>query len=414
MIGLIPTGWYPNSVSIVPGSNGSPAFAYVVTAKSAVTEAKSGACAGADQVGLEEFFVRIKSLQLLAWMALAGPALLGQSAALAGTQPPTNAATYWSATPPDCTSLAGESPVAIMSGATVVGYSCYVSGTFVWLAAGGGWVTSLSVAAPASGAIGVDYSFYNENGNSLKVDITPYNSPATTSTSDMSFALTANQPADIKVQGFTSSAPKYSSTATGTVYAVFCCPDARTCANVVPQLFYVSLPPVPWVLSAPIAWDTALWTQWSAQGIDDGGANRVSLVIYNEDRTVATYTVSVYDSRGALAGTGTTPPIPPLQFSGTDKNGHEILGEGGPHAALLSDLIQSPLPSGMFKILIDGGSNYSAVEVLQFSGPSATALQVAYDSAPNTRASVASARRAELRATRVASRPRPVFSPLVK
>ena len=34
VIGLIPTGWYPNSVSIVPAANGAPSYAYVATQKS--------------------------------------------------------------------------------------------------------------------------------------------------------------------------------------------------------------------------------------------------------------------------------------------------------------------------------------------------------------------------------------------
>jgi len=344
--------------------------------------------------------VRIKSFHFVGLMALAATALHSQ---------PTNGAVYWSNPAPDCSSLSGESPVAITSGSTVVGYSCYVSGTFVWFTAGGGWVTSISVAAPASAAIGVDYAFYDASGNNLELDTTPFNSSSTTSSHEVSFALSANQPADINLQGATSNAPKYSSTSTGTVYAVFYCPDAQTCANVLPQLFYVALVPMPWVLSAPIAWDTALWTQWSAQGIDDGGANRVSLVIYNEDETATSYTVRVYDSTGSLAGTGTTPSIPPLQSRGDGS-----FGEGGTYAALLSDLISTPLPPGIFKVLIDGGSKYSAVEVLQFSRPSATALQVAYDSAPGSSSSAAPDRRTGRRNLRVESMPKPMFSPLAQ
>ncbi len=347
-------------------------------------------------------------------MALAATALHGQSAALPGLQPPTTGAVYYSAGKPDCTSLAGQSPVAITSGATVVGYSCYVSGTFVWVAAGGGWVASLSVAAPASGAIGVDYSFYDANGNSLEMDVTPYGSSATTSGTGVSFALSANQPADINLQGATSTAPKHSSPSNGSVYAVFYCPDAPTCANVVPQLFYVALPPTPSVLSAPIAWDTALWTQWSAQGIDDGASNRVSLAIYNEDTAATSYTVRVYDNAGVLAGSGTTPPIPPLRSLGTDKYGNQLLGQGGTYAAPLSDVISTPLPKGMFKISIDGGSKYSAVELLQVSGPSITALQVGYDSAPGSSSSPASVRRTGVRNSRVESMPKPVFNTLIR
>ncbi len=350
---------------------------------------------------LTKRFMSLKPLWLLGLTALAGAALHGQSA---------GGPVYWSTAAPDCTSLAGESPVAITnSSGSTIGYSCYVSGTFVWFAAGGGWVTSLSVAAPASAPIGVNYSFYDNKGNSLKVDATPFNSSAITSGNAVSFALRANQPADINLQGTTSDAPAYNSTATGSIYATFYCPDAPTCANLAPQLFFVALYPVPFVLSAPIAWDTALWTQWSTQGIDDGDANRVSLVIYNEDTTAASYTVRVYDSTGALAGTGTTPPIPPLRSLGDGS-----LGQGGTYATLLSDLIPTRLPSGMFKILIDGGSKYSAVEVLQFGRTSATALQVVYDGVPGSGAKAASIQRSSIQRSRVESAPKTAFSELTK
>jgi hypothetical protein len=77
-------------------------------------------------------------------------------------------------------------------------------------------------------------------------------------------------------------------------------------------------------------------------------------------------------------------------------------------------VISTPLPPGVFKVLVDGGSRYSAVEVLQFDGPSAAALQVAYDSAPRSSSSLfaASARRLNVRSARVASTPKPVFSAL--
>ena len=345
----------------------------------------------------------IRSLQLFVMTALAATALYSQ---------PTIGTAYWSpvTAPPDCTSLAGQSPVAIVnaSGATI-GYSCYVSGTFVWLAAGGGWSSSIRVAAPASAAIGVDYTFYDTTGNSLKLDATFGNGSSITSGDGVNFALNANQPANVYLLGATSDAPKYSSQSAGSVYAVVYCPDATTCANVLPQLLYSALPSMPWSLSAPIAWDTSLWTHWSAEGIDDGNASKVSLVIYNEDTTAATYTVRVYDSAGSLAGAGTTPSIPPLQAQ-TDGS----LGEGGTYGALLSDLITTPLPSGIFKILIDGGSKYSAVQALQFDGKSATALQVTYDSAPKSILDEASVQRTSTRRSRVESRPRPVFNALAK
>jgi hypothetical protein len=337
--------------------------------------------------------MRMKSLHLLALIALAAATLHSQ---------PANGAVYWSTVAPDCSSLAGESPVAIAnSSGKTVGYSCYVSGTFVWLAAGGGWGTSIRVAAPASAAIGVDYTFYDTSGNNLKLDTT------VGSGNEVGFALSANQPAEIGLVGASSDAPKYSSTATGSVYAVFYCPDATTCGNVVPQLLYSALPATPWALSVSISWDTELWTQWSAEGIDDGGTHRVSLVIYNEDMTATSYTVRVYDSTGSLAGTGTTPSIPPLQSLSTGS-----FGEGGTYGALLSDVISTRLPPGVFKVLVDGGSKYSAVEVLQFNGLSATALQVAYDSAPGSSSRAASSERMNFRSARVASAPGHVFRAL--
>jgi hypothetical protein len=341
----------------------------------------------------------MKSLYLLGLIVVAAATLHSQ---------PVNGPVYWSAVPPNCTSLAGESPVAITnSSGKTIGYSCYVSGTFVWLAAGGGWSSSIRVAAPASAPIGVDYTFYDPSGNNLKLDSTIGGGSSTTSGNDVNFALSANQPAEIGLLGASSDAPKYSSTATGSVYAVFYCPDAITCGNVVPQLLYSALPATPWALSVPISWDTGLWTQWSAEGIDDGGARRVSLVIYNEDTTATSYTVRVYDSTGALAGTGTTPSIPALQPLG---NGS--LGEGGTYGALLSDVISTRLPAGIFKVLVDGGSKYSAVEVLQFNGLSATALQVGYDSAPGSGSRAASAERMNVRNARVESTRRQVFSAL--
>jgi hypothetical protein len=337
--------------------------------------------------------MRMKSFHLLGLIALAAATIHSQ---------PTNGAVYWSTVAPDCSSLAGESPVAIAnSSGKTIGYACYVSGTFVWLAAGGGWSSAIRVAAPASSAIGVDYTFYDASGHNLKLDTT------VGSGNDVNFALSPNQPSEIGLVGAASDAPKYSSTATGSVYAVFYCPDATTCGNVVPQLLYSALPGTPWALSVPISWDTELWTQWSAEGIDDGGARRVSLVIYNEDTTATSYTVRVYDSTGSLAGTGTTPPIPPLQPLGTGS-----FGEGGTYGALLSDVISTRLPAGVFKILVDGGSKYSAVEALQFNGLSATALQVAYDSAPGSSSRAASVERMNLRSARVASARRQVFGAL--
>ena len=82
----------------------------------------------------------------------------------------------------------------------------------------------------------------------------------------------------------------------------------------------------------------------------------------------------------------------------------------GTYGAMLSSVISTPLPSGVFKVVVDGGAVYSAVEVLQFNGTSATALQVAYDSAPGLSASSASLRRANGRNTRMMLASKPVFA----
>jgi hypothetical protein len=322
----------------------------------------------------------MKTLTVLGLIALAASALYGQ---------PADGPVYWSATPPDCTSLAGESPVPILSGATTVGYSCYVSGTFVWLAAGGAWNSTIRVGAPASAPIGVDYEFYDTDGHALFLDTTAGIAD------EVTFALLANQPSQIGLLGAANTDHK--TTQTGSVYATFYCPNAATCANVLPQLLYSALPSVPWSLSVPISWDTALWFQWSAEAVDNGGTNKVSLVVFNENATPATYTVSVYDSGGNLSGTGATPSIPAY----------------GTYGALLSDVIRTPLPSGVLKILVDGGtSNYSAVEVLQFNGTSATTLQVAWDSSPTASLNSASIRRLNGRSARQPAPPKQTFGAL--
>ena len=302
----------------------------------------------------------MKRLYCLRLIALATAAVHGQ---------PANGPVYWSpvASPPDCTSLAGESPVAIMSGSTTIGYSCHVSGTFVWLAAGGAWGSAIRVAAPASAPIGVDYAFFDTYGQSLRLDTT------LGATGEVAFALHANQPAEVGLLGAANTS--HGSTQTGSVYATFFCPDAATCANVLPQLLYSALTSMAWSLSAPISWDTELWTQWSAEGMDNGSSKRVSVVVFNEGKNAAGY-ISSY----------------------------------GTYGALLSEVIGTPLPSGIFKVLVDGGIAYSAVEVLQFDGTSATTLAVGYDSAPGARAAAASG--GKTRSARMVSAPRPVFHAL--
>jgi hypothetical protein len=344
--------------------------------------------------------VRMKSLQLIGLVALAAATLRGQS---------TNQPIYWSTEPPDCSSLDNETPITITDPSlqATLGYSCWVIGTFVWLAAGGPWGTAIRVAAPASGAIAVTYSFYDATGAEQSLNTT---GSYTASSNNVAFSMLANQPSELDLLGATSDAStNYRSTATGSVSAAFLCPDANTCGEVPPQLLYSALPDYPWSLSVPIAWAGSEWTQWSAVGYDDGTPlHRVSLVIANADTVSTTYNVSVYNSAGTLVGTATTPTIP----SGENLGGGAY-GPGGTSGVLLSDLVPGLAPD-LYKILVDGGPKYSLVEMLQINGPSATTLEVAYDSAPAAGGSARSARRQSVRRLRVPSTPKAVVPGLQK
>jgi hypothetical protein len=197
----------------------------------------------------------------------------------------------------------------------------------------------------------------------------------------VSFALNANQPSELRLLGNPGDAPQYGNTQTGSVYAEFFCPDALTCELVLPQLVYSFLPIKPWSLSVPIAWDSffselqtqGITNQWSAVGINDA-THFVTLVILNQSSVASIYTVSVYDSNGALAGQGTTRSI---------AGSNPATFEGGTQGVSLSSLIPN-LPSGVMKITVTGGANPSSVSVLQFNGDSATSLQVSYDAPPNS------------------------------
>ncbi len=339
----------------------------------------------------------IKSCHFFGLIALAAVALHGQ------TQPPTTGAQYWS-TDPNLDCSGGQSQpfnytISLPSGGT--GYVCEATGNFIWLAAGGGYVTSIRVAGPASqtgvsasGAIGVDYSFYDLSGNNLSLDTTSPNGAA--SGNDVNFVLSANQPAEVDLLGAPGGAPSYTAQITGSVYVVLYCADAITCGTALPQLIYSAPPTIS--LSVPISWDGNQWTQWSTEGVDDGGAHKMSLVIFNipapnAPSTVATiYTVRVYDSTGAQVGIGTTPAI----------------AEYGTYGDLLSNIVKSQLPSGIFKVLIDGGSNYSQVLALQANVRAVATLQVAYDNAPSGSSSVAKAAlRPSVKRSRAPSRARP-------
>ena len=233
-----------------------------------------------------------------------------------------------------------------------------------------------------SGAVGVDYTFYDQSGNNLSLDTTSPNGAA--SGNEVSFALNPNQPAEVALLGAPSETPTYKTTQTGSVFAEFFCPDALTCELVLPQLLYSFLPIKPWSLSVPIAWlgflselqPQGATIQWSAVGVNDS-THFLSLVIYNQSpaSVASIFTVTVYDSSGSLVGQGTTAPI---------AGANATTFEGGTQGVLLSSLITTPLPSGVLKITVNGGSNFSSVSVLQFNGDSATSLQVSYDAAPNS------------------------------
>jgi hypothetical protein len=285
--------------------------------------------------------------------------------------PPTTGAQFWSTDPNlDCSAfhaLIIEVPLA--SGG--MGFSCLVSGTFAWLTAGGSWNSSLRVAAPASGSIGVIYNFF-QDGKRISLDISGNGLP--TSGNAISFALNASQPSETRLLGPSDSAPQYGTAQTGLVYALFFCPDAATCATVLPQLLYSFAPIKPWSLSVPISWDSfyspfqpkGIGTRWSTTGISDA-THVISFAICNQSRIATTFTLRVFDAGGSLIGQGRTPEIP----------------VAGTRGFLLTDVIRTPLPAGILKITVDGGSDLASVVFFQFDGDSATSLQVAYDSPPS-------------------------------
>ena len=282
--------------------------------------------------------------------------------------PPTTGAQYWSTDPGlDCSAFhALIAEIQLASGGK--GYACFLSGTFPWLAAGGSWATSIRIDAPASGAIGVDLGFF-QDGQRFSMDITS-GSGVPMSSNLVSLALNANQPSEIHLLGASTDAPRYSNTQTGLVYAVFYCPDAVTCATVFPQLLYSYAPVKPWSLSVPIAWDSTfslfqpkgVGPSWSAVRINDA-KHLMSFAICNQSRIETVFTVRVFDGNGSLVGQATTPSIPAV----------------GARGFLLTDVIRTPLPAGILKVTVDGGSHLSSVTFLQFDGDAATSLQTAYD-----------------------------------
>ncbi len=291
-----------------------------------------------------------------------------------------------------------------------------LTGTFVWFAAGGGYTTALRVAAPASAPVGIDYQFYDLGGNALNLDTNFGPGSGTTSSNDVNLAMAPNQPSEVDILGATANAPGYGTTTGGSVFVQIYCPDSITCFSALPQLIYSAPPTIS--LSVPLAFDGNQWTQWSAQGIDNGGSQRISLVIYNQppsdfstDAVATIYTVRVYDSNGNLVGTGTTPTAVP----GT--NG--TTGEGGTAAFLLTGpggLLNTTLPSGILKVFVDGGANNSSVLMLQANGRAIAPLQVSYDTGSGVNAipGPTPAARRNVRPANPRATPKQVFGPLPK
>ena len=299
---------------------------------------------------------KMKTFLFSGWMALTASMLYGL--------PPTTGAQWWSTNPNlDCTpihALIYEVPLA--SGG--MGLACGVTGTFIWSAAGGNWKSSIRTAAPASGAIGVQYVFFDGGGNLISLDTLSGSTPASGNT--VSLVLNRNQPSEIQLRGASSEAPQYNTTQTGSVFGLFFCADPATCATVLPQLLYSFQPLKPWSISVPIAWDSSfsflqpsgLSSRWSAVGINDA-THIISFVVYNRSAASTTYTVRVYDSNGSLAGQGATPLIP---------------AGAGTRGFLLTDVIGTALPAGILKVTVEGAGTSSAL-FLQFNGDSATSLQ---------------------------------------
>jgi hypothetical protein len=289
------------------------------------------------------------------------------SAATGFALPPTTGAQWWSTDPNlACSayrSLIYEVPLA--SGGK--GYACGVTGTFVWFAAGGSWGTSIRMAAPASGAVGVQYLFFDEDGNRISLDTIAGATQA--SGNSVGLVIGANQPSEVRLLGASSDAPLYQKTQTGSVFGVFLWSSAATCATVNPQLLYSSMSVPGWSLSVPIDWDSTfsplqpvgLSTRWSAVGINDA-THLLSFAIYNQSAVATTYSVRVYAADGSIAAESVTPLIP---------------GSGGPDGAgatrgfLLTDVIGTALPQGILKVTVEGGGLSSAL-FLQFSGSSGT------------------------------------------
>jgi hypothetical protein len=232
------------------------------------------------------------------------------------------------------------------------------------------------MAAPASGAVGVEYIFFDQDGRRVSLD--SISGSTRTAGDTVTMALKANQASEVQLVGASTDGPQNARTQTGSVFVVLLCPDAGTCATVVPQLVYSSAPFQPWLISVPIAWDASfsflqpsgLGTRWSATGIQND-TDFISIAICNQSPAPASYTVRVYDSTGALTAQGVTPVIP---------GGNEAAGPAT-RGFLLTDVVGPTIPAGVVKVTIEGDGPTSAM-FLQFSGESATSLHATQDVVP--------------------------------
>lgn len=279
----------------------------------------------------------------------AAVALLFAGAALNAQNQPV----YWSTIQPNCGSFASRQ---LSNG----GYVCEHYGLLPWYSAGAGWRSAIRTQAPSLGAVAIYYFFYDNNNNDSAPDSYYYNGSSFLNQHAVSFALFANEPAEVDVLGLPTEAPSYSrTTATGHVLVNVQCPDATTCSQASAQLMYSALPSQPWSLSVPIVWFNQETNAYSAVGIDDGLSQKVAIVIYNDSTLQETFQLRVYNSIGN-------------EISGSPAS--ITLASGNTTGRLLRDLFPG-LPTGIFKIKLTG-SFYSSFVALQFNGPSATSLIV--------------------------------------
>jgi hypothetical protein len=265
------------------------------------------------------------------------------------------------------------------------GYACGVTGTFVWFAAGGSWGTSIRMAAPASGAVGVQYLFFDEGGTRISLDTVA--GAARASGNSVGLVTSANQPFEVRLLGASSDAPQYQRTQTGSVFGLFLCSSSAACATVNPQLLYSSTSVPGWSLGVPIAWDSTfsplqpvgLSTRWSTVGINDA-THLISFAIYNQSPASTTYSVRVYGADGSIAAESVTPLI--LGSGGAD-------GAGATRGFLLTDVVGNALPQGILKVTVEGDGLSSAL-FLQFSGSYGTTLPTSPELIPGIAAALAS------------------------